>query len=638
MKQNLTQKLICKHLIEGTAEPGEPIQLKIDQTLTQDALGTMAYLEFEAIGVPRVKTELSVCYVDHNTLQLGYENSDDHRYLQTISEKFGLYYSRPGNGICHQVHLERFGKPGKSLLGSDSHTPTGGGLGMLAIGAGGMDVAMAMAGHPFHLVMPLVVQVDLHGKLKPWVSAKDIALELLRRVTVKGGVGKIFEYTGNGTAALSVTQRATIANMGAETGATSSVFPSDCQTQAFLRAQGRINDFVELSADADAVYSDQIIIDLSSLEALVAKPHLPDNVIPVKELFGMPIDQVFIGSCTNSSYADLVAVAKILKGKTISPKVSLSIAPGSKQTLVMLAKEGFLADIIASGARILECTCGPCTGSGGAPPTKGVSLRTINRNFEGRCGTLSAGVYLSGAETCAASAIAGYLTDAQQFCSKTPIELPAEFDTSDNMIIPPSENGIAVEIQRGPNIKPLPRFEDLPDSISTSIILKTGDHVTTDHIIPADARVIQLRSNIPALSKFSFSKVDPTFYDRIIQSGGGVISGGVNYGQGSSREHAVIAPKHLGVKAVIAKSFARIHQQNLINFGILPLLFINDQDYDFCTQGDQVSLLNLRESLERNSLSLKNETQNKTIKLNHTLTERQIKILLSGGVLRYLGK
>ncbi|WP_422448423.1 aconitate hydratase [Thermoanaerobacterium sp. DL9XJH110] len=640
---NLTRKIISKHLVEGNMVPGEEIAIKIDQTLTQDATGTMAYLEFEAMGIPRVKTELSVSYVDHNTLQTGFENADDHRFLQSAAAKFGVYFSRPGNGICHQVHLERFGVPGKTLLGSDSHTPTAGGLGMLAIGAGGLDVAMAMAGRPFYLAMPRVVNIRLHGSLPPWVSAKDIILEVLRRLTVKGGVGKVMEYGGDGVRNLSVPERATIANMGAELGATSSIFPSDDITKRFLEAQGRGGDYVHLTADADAEYDEMIDIDLERLEPLIALPHSPDNVVRVSDVAGLKVDQVFIGSCTNSSYADLVRVSKILKGKTVAPNVSLVIAPGSKQVLYMLAKNGFLADLVAAGARILECACGPCVGVGQAPPSAGVSLRTSNRNFEGRSGTKDAKVYLTSCETAAASAIAGVITDPRTLGEVILVETPEKFDADDRMIIPPPEDGSRVEIIRGPNIKPLPGMSPLPDVIRGRVLLKVGDNITTDHIMPAGAKILPLRSNIPAISEHCFEAVDPTFPERARKAGGGFIVGGSNYGQGSSREHAALAPMYLGVKAVIAKSFARIHRQNLINFGILPLVFAEERDYDDIKgpgdgEGDELAIENAREGLLSDCLEVKNLTTGKVYKVKHNLSGRQIDIILAGGLLNLAGR
>ncbi|HHW01407.1 MAG TPA: aconitate hydratase [Thermoanaerobacterales bacterium] len=639
---NLTQKIIFSHLVEGDMTPGKEIAIRIDQTLTQDATGTMAYLEFEAIGIPRVKTELSVSYVDHNTLQTGFENADDHRFLQTAAAKFGVHFSRAGNGICHQVHLERFGVPGKTLLGSDSHTPTGGGLGMLAIGAGGLDVAMAMAGHPFYLNMPKVVNVRLHGKLAPWASAKDVILEVLRRLSVKGGVGKVIEYSGDGVKSLSVPERATITNMGAELGATTSVFPSDEITKRFLDAQSRGHVFTPIAADPDAEYDEVIDINLNELEPLIALPHSPDNVKKVSEVDGLKVDQVFIGSCTNSSYVDLMKLAKILKGKTIAPNVSLVVAPGSKQVLYMLSRNGALADIVAAGARLLECACGPCLGVGQAPATGAVSLRTSNRNFEGRSGTKNAKVYLVSVETAAASALTGVITDPRYLGEQIVVEMPEKFEIDDRMIIPPPADGGDVEILRGPNIKPLPKAEPLPDKLMGRVLLKVGDNITTDHIMPAGAKILPLRSNVPEISKHCFETIDPTFPERARSAGGGFIVGGANYGQGSSREHAALAPLYLGIKAVIAKSFARIHRQNLINFGILPLTFEDEKDYDEINksmgEGDELAIENVRENLLSDSLEVKNITTGKTFKVRHNLSDRQKEILLAGGLLNYAKK
>ncbi len=630
---NIIQKLISKHLVEGEMIPGQEIGIRIDQTLTQDATGTMAYLEFEAMNITHVKTELSVSYVDHNTIQIGFENADDHRFLKTVAAKHGIKYSRPGNGICHQVHLERFGIPGKSLLGSDSHTPTCGGLGMLAIGAGGLDIAMAMAGRPFRLAMPKVVKVQLTGELRKWVCAKDIILELLRRLSVKGGVGKAFEYSGPGVMSLTVPQRATITNMGAELGATTSVFPSDEQTRLFLKAQGREKDFYQLSADPDAKYDEVIEIDLSKLEPEIAQPHQPDRVVEVKDLKGMKIDQVFIGSCTNSSYVDMVRVAKILKGHLVHPDVSLSIAPGSRQVFEMLAAEGYLKDMIAAGARILECACGPCAGSGQAPSTGAKSLRTTNRNFLGRCGTLDSEVYLTGAETCAASAIAGFLTDAKEYADVLDIEMPRSFSVDDRMIINPPEDGSDVVVLKGPNIKSLPEFKELEDSFSAPVVIKTGDNISTDHIIPAGAKVIPLRSNVPEISKYLFSRVDTTFYERLKEAGKGIIVGGENYGQGSSREHAALAPKYMGVKAVLVLSFARIHMQNLVNFGVLPLLFDSRDDYEKLDQNDVLRFEDAREGVKNGKMTVVDETKGFSFGVHLVLSERQKATILMGGLL-----
>lgn len=637
MGKNLVQKIIEKHLVEGEIKKGAEIAIKIDQTLTQDATGTMAYLQFEAIGIPRVKTELSVSYVDHNTLQTGFENADDHRFLRTFASKYGIYFSAPGNGICHQIHLERFGIPGKTLLGSDSHTPTGGGIGMLAIGVGGLDVAVAMAGYPFYLVMPEVVKVKLTGQLPAFVTAKDVILEILRRLTVKGGVGKIFEYSGDGVKTLSVPERATITNMGAELGATTSIFPSDDITREFLVAEGRENDFVYLEADADAVYDDEIEIDLSTLEPLIACPHSPDNVVKVKEVEGMPVDQVCVGSCTNSSYKDLVTVAKLLKGKKIQPCVSLVISPGSKQVMETLDKDGYLYDIISSGARILENACGPCIGMGQSPATGAVSLRTFNRNFEGRSGTKDAKVYLCSPEVAIASAIYGVIKDPRVFGEKIDVILPKTFLINDNLIFPPSDNPDSVDILRGPNIKPLPIAKELSDTLYGSVLIKVGDNITTDHIMPAGSKVLPLRSNIPAISKYVFSAIDNTFADRAMKSGGGFIVGGENYGQGSSREHAALAPMYLGIKAVIAISFARIHRSNLINFGIIPFVFENSADYEVIEQGDDLEILEFKDALKRNlPVTVINKTKNKSFNVKANLTERQAEIILKGGLLNFV--
>jgi aconitate hydratase len=638
MGQNLTRKIIAQHLVAGEMKTGTEIAIRIDQTLTQDATGTMAYLQFEAMGVPRVKTELSVSYVDHNTLQTGFENADDHRFLQTVAAKYGIYFSRPGNGICHQVHLERFGVPGKTLLGSDSHTPTGGGIGMLAIGAGGLDVAVAMAGGPFYLTMPKVVKVELLGRLKPYVSAKDVILEVLRRLTVKGGVGKILEYTGPGVKTLSVPERATITNMGAELGATTSIFPSDEVTRAFLAAQQREEQWVELLPDEDAEYDETLVIDLSDLEPLVACPYSPDAVKPVREVAGLKVNQVIIGSCTNSSYTDLMQVANILRGKKVHPDVSLAIAPGSRQVFEMLARNGALADLIAAGARILETTCGPCIGMGQAPATNAVSVRTFNRNFYGRSGTASAKVYLTGPETAAATAIAGVLTDASSLGLTARVEMPQQFLVDDSMIIPPAADPEKVEVVRGPNIKPLPVNTELPDTLQASVLLKVEDNITTDHIMPAGAKILPLRSNIPAISAYVFSQIDPTFADRAKSAGSGVVVGGHNYGQGSSREHAALAPMNLGVKAVIAKSFARIHHANLVNFGILPLTFVNEADYDKINRDDKLEIRNLRAQLAGKTVTVHNLTTGETISVYHNLSPRQVGIVTDGGLLNHTKK
>ncbi|MCL1823488.1 MAG: aconitate hydratase [Oscillospiraceae bacterium] len=637
MGLTITEKIIKTHMISGQMTKGEEIGLKIDQTLTQDATGTMAYLQFEAMGVNHVKTERSVAYIDHNTLQSGFENADDHRYIQSVANKYGIWFSRPGNGICHQVHLERFGKPGKTLIGSDSHTPTGGGIGMLAIGAGGLDVAVAMGGGAYYITMPEVVNIKLSGKLSPFVSAKDVILEVLRILTVKGGVGKVMEYTGEGVKTLSVPERATITNMGAELGATSSIFPSDEKTKQFLEAQGRGEDYIELSPDADAVYEKTIEINLSTLEPLAACPHSPDNIKTVEELTGMNIDQVCIGSCTNSSLQDMLKVAYILKGKTVHEAVDLSIAPGSKQVYQMLADCGALTDLIASGARILECACGPCIGMGQSPCSEGVSLRTFNRNFEGRSGTKNAQVYLVSPETAAVSAINGVLTNPKSFGELPKIKTPENFLINDNMIIKPLPVGaesVSAQIIRGPNIKPFPKNSPLSDEIQAKVILKTGDNITTDHIMPAGAKILPLRSNIPAISEFCFTAVDEAFPQRAKEAGGGIIIGGVNYGQGSSREHAALAPLELGIKAVICKSFARIHKQNLINNGIIPLLFKNTEDYEKVSQGDDLVFENIKEKLKSGEeIVLKNITSDAEIPLEGEFSERERNMLLAGGLL-----
>jgi len=632
----LTHKIFQEHLVSGLLAPDQEIQIRIDQTLTQDATGTMAYLQFEALGVPRVRTELSVSYVDHNTLQTSFENADDHRYLQTVAAKYGIYFSRPGNGICHQVHLERFGVPGKTLLGSDSHTPTAGGLGMIGIGAGGLDVAVAMAGLPFTLLAPRVVRVWLSGALPPWVGAKDIILEVLRRLSVKGGVGKVFEYAGPGVTALTVPERATITNMGAELGATTSLFPSDEQTRAFLAAQGREEVWRPLAADPEAEYEEELELDLSALEPLVAKPHSPDAVVPVGEVAGTPVDQVCIGSCTNSSLRDLMTVAAILRGKHIHPRVSLTISPGSRQVLTMIARNGALADLVAAGARILESACGPCIGMGQAPVTDGASVRSFNRNFPGRSGTKSAGVYLAGPEVCAVTALTGELTDPRTFGTPPRVDLPDRFDLDDSMILPPAEDPESVEIVRGPNIRPVPTRGPLADRIEARVLLRVGDNVTTDDIMPAGAKILPLRSNIPAISEFVFSGIDPGFAARAREQGGGVIVGGENYGQGSSREHAALAPMYLGVQAVLARSFARIHQANLVNFGILPLLISGD-DYARLEPGDLLRMQGLRAAVQAGQpITVENLTRNFAFTATPRLSPRQAEVLLAGGVLNYV--
>lgn len=639
MGLTLAQKLIKSHLVEGEMIPGQEIGLKIDQTLTQDATGTMAYLEFEAMGVDRVKTERSVAYIDHNTLQTGFENADDHRYIQTVTKKHGIYFSRPGNGICHQVHLERFGIPGKTLIGSDSHTPTGGGIGMLAMGAGGMDVAVAMGGGTYYIPMPTMTRINLTGYLKPWVSAKDVILEVLRRMTVKGGVGKIIEYGGEGVKTLSVPERATITNMGAELGATTSIFPSDEITLAFLKAQDRADDWTEILPDPDAQYDEVIDIDLCALEPMAACPHMPDKVKTTEEIGKIKVDQVAIGSCTNSSFVDMMKVAKILKGKTVCPTVSLCIAPGSKQVLNMLAMNGALGDMIGAGARILESACGPCIGMGQSPNSGGISLRTFNRNFEGRSGTKDAGIYLVSPEVAAASALTGYLTDPRDLGEAPTVEMPEHFTINDNMIEPPAgpEEAASIEVLRGPNIKPFPKTEPLPESITAKAVLKVGDNITTDHIMPAGAKILPYRSNIPHLSQFCFGVCDESFPERIKAEGKGIIIGGANYGQGSSREHAALVPLYLGVKAVITKSFARIHVANLVNTGILPFTFANEADYDRIDQMDQLELADIRTAMENNTpVVLKNLTKNEEYPLDAShLSARQRAMLLCGGLLDY---
>ena len=639
MGYTLAQKLIKAHLVSGDmSKPGSEIGLKIDQTLTQDATGTMAYLEFEAMGVPRVKTERSVAYIDHNTLQTGFENADDHRYIQSVCKKHGLYFSRPGNGICHQVHLERFGIPGKTLIGSDSHTPTGGGIGMLAFGAGGLDVAVAMGGGTYYISMPKIVRVNLTGRLQPWVAAKDIILEVLRRLSVKGGVGKIIEYGGEGAATLSVPERATITNMGAELGASTSVFPSDEVTRAFMKAQGREKDWTPLAADEDAVYDEVVDIALTALRPLAACPHSPDNVRAVEDIGEIRVDQCCIGSCTNSSLMDMLKVAAILKGRTVHPDVSLSIAPGSKQVYNMLAENGALADLIAAGARILECACGPCIGMGQSPNSGGISLRTFNRNFEGRSGTADAQVYLVSPETAAASALTGVFTDPRTLGEPPVIRIPEVFSINDNMIVPPApaEEMEQVEILRGPNIKPFPKTAPLAKTVEAKVLLKVGDNITTDHIMPAGAKILPLRSNIPAISEHCFVRCDPDFPARCKAEGAGIVVGGENYGQGSSREHAALAPLHLGIKAVIVKSFARIHAANLINAGILPLTFEKQADYDRINLYDELCLPDVRLRLEKGEpIVLLNKTNGAEIPLRSGFSPRQTAMLLAGGLLDY---
>ena len=638
MSYTIAQKIIKNHLISGDMATGSEVALKIDQTLTQDATGTMAYLQFEAMGIERVKTELSVAYIDHNTLQAGFENADDHRYIQTVAKKHGIRFSRPGNGICHQVHLERFSRPGATLIGSDSHTPTAGGIGMLAFGAGGLDVAVAMGGGAYYITMPKMIKVNLTGKLRPYVAAKDVILEVLRILSVKGGVGAIVEYGGDGVKSLSVPERATITNMGAELGATTSIFPSDEVTEKFLIAEGRGDVYIPLESDPDAKYDAEYTIDLDKLSPLVACPHSPDNVKPASEIAGMKINQVCIGSCTNSSLRDMLTVAAMLKGKTVHPDVSLSISPGSKQVLAMLAECGALADMISAGARVLECACGPCIGMGFSPKSAGISLRTFNRNFLARSGTKDAEVYLVSPELAAASAIAGVLVDPTTLGDAPKIEMPEKFKISDNMIDLPAsaEDAPSVEVERGPNIKAIPKGASPADDLSSKLILKVGDNITTDHIMPAGAKILPYRSNVPKLSEFCFTVCDPDFPTRAISEGGGVILGGSNYGQGSSREHAALVPQYLGIKAVVAKSFARIHVANLINFGIVPMTLVCEDDYDKFSEGDDICIEGFKAAIEGADIAtLVNRTTGDTATLSLAFTSRQREILLAGGTLNY---
>jgi aconitate hydratase len=642
--RNIVEKIIKNHYVSGERKPGKEVAIRIDQTLTQDATGTMAYLQFEAMGVPRVKTEISVSYVDHNTLQEGFENADDHLYLQTVAAKHGIYYSRAGNGICHQVHLERFGAPGKTLLGSDSHTPTGGGIGMMAIGAGGLDVAVAMAGGPFFMTYPRVVKVNLTGILRPWVSAKDVILKLLEILTTKGNVGCIIEYGGEGVATLSVPERATITNMGAELGVTTSVFPSDKVTKAFLKGQGREDQWVKLAADPTAKYDRVIDIDLSELEPMVAQPHSPDNVSCVKDIAGKKVDQVLVGSCTNASYKDITTLAKIMSGRVVRENVSFGVAPGSRQVLQMAAKESSIASLVGSGARILETACGFCIGAGQAPPSGGASVRTNNRNFEGRSGTKSAGIFLVSPETAAACALKGEMADPRDVAAELGIEypdvkVPKKFLVDDSMVLPPAEDPSSVTVRRGPNIGNPPENVPLPDTIRGEVALKVGDKITTDHIMPAGAR-LKYRSNIGKYAEFVFEGVDQAFSNRALENKAkgvhNVVVGGMSYGQGSSREHAAICPSHLGVRAVITKSFERIHSANLINFGIVPLLFADEADYDRINQGDQIEIPNIREEIAKKStLRARNVTNGFEFEVKHALTDRQIEIILAGGRLAY---
>lgn len=635
MPENLVSKILKKHIVTGSYAPGKEIGIVIDQTLTQDATGTMAYLQLEALGIDRVKTELSVSYVDHNTLQSGFENADDHRYLQSVASRYGVWFSRPGNGICHQVHLERFGVPGKTLLGSDSHTPTAGGLGMLAMGAGGLDVAVAMAGSPFYLTVPRVIRVVLTGKLAPWTGAKDVILELLHRLSVKGGLGRIVEYSGPGVKTLSVPERATITNMGAELGATTSIFPSDEVTRLFLRSQKREQVWSELEADEGAQYDQTIEIDLSALEPMVACPHSPDAVKKASETGLVLVDQVAVGSCTNGSYDDLRLLAAIMKGKIVHPRVSLVVSPGSRQTYMTLAREGVIESLLASGARILESACGPCIGMGQAPPSGAVSVRTFNRNFPGRSGTKDAGVYLSGPAVAAAAALKGELTDPRELGTAPILSEPSEPVIDDRMLIEPPADGSKVVIVRGPNIKPLPVNEQMPDRLEMEVLLVLEDNITTDHIMPAGAKVLPLRSNIEAISEYVFSAVDETFFSRAVEAGAGLVVAGDNYGQGSSREHAALAPMYLGLKAVLAKSFARIHKANLINFGILPLQFTEPDDYKKLSRGDRLKLDHAPEQLDYKVVTLLRSSDGLAIKASHGLTARQLKIVKAGGLLNY---
>ncbi len=639
MGKNIAQKLIDSHLVSGDPVAGKEVNIRIDQTITQDATGTMAYLQFEAMGVPRVKTKLSVSYVDHNTLQYGgFENADDHKFLQTVAAKHGVYFSRPGNGICHQVHLERFGAPGQTMLGSDSHTPTSGGLGMLAIGAGGLDVAVAMGGGPFSLTYPKVVLVNLKGKLKPWVSAKDVILELLRRMSVKGGVGKIIEYGGDGVKNLTVPERATITNMGAELGATTSVFPSDEITKEFLNAQGRAGDWVELQADVDAAYDERIDMDLSKVEPMVAKPHSPDAVCKLSEIEGTKVDQVCIGSCTNSSYRDLMVVAEVLKkgGHRVHPDVSLAISPGSKQVLDMISHNKALSHLIEAGARILESACGPCIGNGLSPSSGAISLRTFNRNFEGRSGTKDAKVFLCSPEVAVAAAVYGVVTDPRKLGKYPRIKTPENYLIDDSMVLPPAKDPSKITVFRGPNIKELPKQGALPDALKGKVLIKLGDNITTDHITPAGTW-LKYRSNVPKYSESVFSAIDAKFHEKAKAAGGGFVLGGENYGQGSSREHAALCPMYLGIKAILAKSFARIHRDNLVNFGILPLTFETPVDYDSIADNDELELPAVRKELSSGSatVTLKNSTKGREIKLKHGFSKRQIETLLAGGTLNY---
>jgi len=637
MMRNLVQKILEEHLVEGRLGAGEEIGVKIDQTLTQDATGTMAYLQFEAMNIARVKTRLSVSYVDHNMLQTGFENADDHRFLQSIAAKHGIYFSRPGNGICHQVHLERFAEPGATLLGSDSHTPTSGGMGSLAMGAGGLDVAVALGGGAFYLTTPKVVGVELRGRLQPWVTAKDIILEMLRRLTVKGGVGRIFEYYGEGVSQLSVPERGTITNMGAELGATTSIFPSDQRTLDYLRAQGRERAWKPMAADSGAAYDERVVIELDQLEPLIAQPSSPDNVTLVRDAKGLKVEQVAVGSCTNSSFHDLMIVSAVLRGRVVHPNVSMVVTPGSRQVFEMVARAGGLADMISAGARILESACGPCIGMGQAPPTGAASVRSFNRNFPGRSGTPNDRVYLASPETAAACAIRGVITDPRDLGDYPEIRWPEKFLLDDRLVLPPAEKPESVEIIRGPNIKPLPQAKPLDGTLAGKILIKVGDNISTDHIMPAGAKILPLRSNIPAISEYVFAYVDPDFVKRAKSAGGGFIVGGSNYGQGSSREHAALAPMSLGVKAVIAKSFARIHWANLVNFGILPLVFAGEADYDRLNPDDDLEISEVRRALATGDpLRARNLTQGYEFPVRCSLSERQRQVLLAGGLLNFV--
>jgi len=634
--QNLTRKILADHLVSGELTPGTEIAIRVDQTLTQDATGTMAYLQFEAMGIPKVRTKLSVSYVDHNMLQTGFENADDHRFLQTIAAKYGIYFSRPGNGICHQVHLERFSTPGEVLLGADSHTVTSGGAGMLAIGSGGLDVAVAMAGGPYYLPTPKVVGVRLSGKLQPWVAAKDIIFELLRRLTVKGNVGKIFEYHGEGVASLSVPERSTITNMGAELGATTSIFPSDERTREYFRAQRREEMWRPTAAGGDADYDEVVEIDLNTLGPMIARPQSPDNVVPIEEVAGTKLAQVCVGSCTNSSYHDLAVSAAVLKGRKVNPGLSMTVTPGSRQVFTMIARTGALADLIESGARILESACGPCIGMGQAPPSDAASLRTFNRNFPGRSGTPDDKVYLASPEVAAVSALTGEITDPRTWGPPPPLDVPSEFIIDDDLIIPPPGNGASVQIARGPNIKPLPLGQPLAQTIKAPVLIKLGDNVSTDHILPAGSKILPLRSNIPAISEYVFYYVDPEFPAKAKEAGSSIIVGGSNYGQGSSREHAALAPMFLGVRAVLAKTYARMHHTNLVNFGILPLVFAAEADYDRINAGDVLELPDVRDALAGGEVTVRNTTQGYDFTARHNLSERQIEVLREGGLLNHV--